>query len=438
LDFKLRYFRYPWAIYRRYRGLLKSQWHSPEQLAEIQASGLRSLVNHCYRDIPYYRRLFEGLGLTPDDIRGPEDLPKLPLLTKQEVRDNSGALLAPEMKKYHPVLMRTGGTTGTALQFYVDRFANMMEFATVWRHWGWAGYRFGDRFCDLRGRIIKTAGPWSYDARLNALFLSSYRLTRELVPEYARKLRRFKPRILRGYPSAINFFAQLLREAGIDDIRPRAVVTSSETLLAHQRQNLEEVFGCRVFDTYGLEERCCAAGQCPEGGFHIDSEYGILGVVDGAGRPVAPGEEGEIVATGLATRVMPFLNYRTNDLARLSTRRCSCGRGLPLIESITGRVEDMVVTPDGRSVSGAGLSVALKYSPGIRLSQILQDTVEEMTVRIVRAPGYGEDDEKKLLINLRDRVGEAIKIRLDYVDDIGLTAAGKLKFVISKPGRVRA
>jgi phenylacetate-CoA ligase len=256
-------------------------------------------------------------------------------------------------------------------------------------------------------------------------------MTRPLVKEYARRLRAFKPRIIRGYPSAIDIFARLLREEGIDDIRPVAVVTSSENLLAHQRKNLEEVFGCTVFDTYGLEERSAAGGQCPEGRLHADAEYGIIRALEN-GTPMPVGQEGEFVCTGLHSYAMPLLNYRTNDVGVLSDEKCSCGRGLPIIKSVVGRVEDMIRTPDGRYVAGSGLSVAFKYSGGIRLSQITQETIDEMTVKIVRAPSYNEHDLATLMANLRDRVGEVIKINIEYVDDIPLTKAGKLKFVISK------
>ncbi|MCL4491209.1 MAG: hypothetical protein M1510_04765 [Nitrospirae bacterium] len=431
MDFRLRDFRYPYTIYMRRRELEKSQWFNNKRLPEIQSDRLRKLILHCYENVPYYRSLFNGRGLKPDDIKSPEDLKLLPILTKDTVRENFRELVATNAKRFSPILGHTGGTTGTALEFYVDSCANILEFATVWRHWNWAGYSFGDRFCDLRGRIIRGEKPYSFDWRLNAMFLSSYRMTREMVKEYAVQLRSFKPRIIRGYPSAIDIFARLLRESGIDDIRPKAVVTSSETLLAQQRKNLEEVFGCKVFDTYGLEERSAAAGQCPEGNMHADSEYGVIRVLND-GRDIPEGEEGEFICTGLHNYAMPLINYRTNDVGIFSTDKCPCGRGLPVIKSITGRVEDMIATPDGRNVAGSGLSVAFKYSMGIRLSQIIQEDINEMTVKIVRSPSYNENDEKTLLSNLRDRVGHVIRIKIEYVDDIPLTKAGKLKFVISK------
>lgn len=431
MDFKLRYFRYPFEIYKKRQELEKSQWHKREYLEEYQLEKLKILIRHCYENVPYYKRIFDERGLSPHDFKRTEDLNLLPILTKNDVRNNFNDLTARNAGKFSPVLGRTGGTTGTALEFYVDKYTNIMEFATVWRHWNWAGYRFGDRFCDLRGRIMRGEKPYSYDWRLNAMFLSSYRMTRELVREYASQLRSFRPKIIRGYPSAIDIFARLLRESGIDDIRPGAVVTSSETLLAHQRNNLEEVFGCKVFDTYGLEERSAAAGQCPKGNLHADAEYGIVRVMDGE-KALPNGGEGEFICTGLHSYAMPLLNYRSNDIGTFSTEECPCGRGLPVIKSVTGRVEDMIVTPEGRYVAGSGLSVAFKYSMGIRLSQIVQEDINEMTVKIVRSDSYNEDDRLTLLRNLRDRVGDVIKINIEYVDDIPLTKAGKLKFVISK------
>ncbi len=431
MDFKLRYFRYPLGIWRTHRGLKRSQWFDPELIQAGQWSALRGVLDWAYQEVPYYRGLFDQVGAHPQDIKTWTDFRQLPILTKQQVRDHVSELTCRDRRGLHPVLSRTGGTTGTALWFYVDRLANIMEFAIVLRHWGWAGYRLGERFCDLRGRIIRSGKPWVYDPRLNALFLSSYRLTRDLVSAYARRLKRFRPKLLRGYPSSIYIFAKLLREKGIDDIRPAAVVTSSETLWPHQRQTLEDVFGCRVFDTYGLEERCCEAGQCPEGGLHVDAEYGVFEVLDPDGNPVGPGGSGEVIGTGLHSRIMPFVRYRTGDRAELAEQPCGCGRGLPTLKAIVGRTEDMVITPDGRYVPGSGLSVAIKRSTGIRLSQILQERPEQMVIKVVRSPRYNEEDEQRLVANLRDRVGEAIDVRIEYVEEIPLTAHGKFQFVVS-------
>ncbi|MBF0344351.1 MAG: phenylacetate--CoA ligase family protein [Nitrospirae bacterium] len=430
MDFKLRYFRYPYAIYKKRALLEKSQWFDKQYHKDNQLLLLKKLLSHSYAHVPYYRNMFKALGLTPADVDVPEKLSLLPLLTKDDVRNNFKELIADNAALFDPVLSRSGGTTGTALEFYIDKVTNVMEFATVWRHWNWAGYRFGDRFCDLRGRIIRGDNPIQYDWRLNALFLSSYRMTRSVIGKYAQKLRAFKPTILRGYPSAIDIFARLLREQGINDIRPRAVITSSETLLAHQRANLQEVFGCTVYDTYGLEERSVAAGQCPHGNLHFDDEYGIMRVIDN-GVDVDNGNEGELVCTGLHSYAMPLINYRTNDLGTISTEKCPCGRGLSVARSVTGRVEDMIITPDGRYVAGSGLSVAFKHSMGIRLSQIVQENIDEMTIKIVRAPTYTKHDETTLLANLRDRVGNVIRINMEFVNDIPLTKAGKLKFVVS-------
>lgn len=431
MDFKLRDFRYPVSILKMRRHLEHSQWWPKEKLEAWQNERLRFILKHAQNKVPFWRRRFADYGFNAAGADR-EDLGKLPLLDKEDIRAGLSKMLCEDWRSLDTSLHRTGGTTGTPMEFYVDKASNVAEFSLVWRHWNWAGYRFGDRFCDLRGRILKGEKPWAYDWRLNSLMLSSYRLTRALVKDYARQLRRFKPVLLRGYPSAIDFFARLLREEGIDDIRPKAVVTSSETLLAHMRSNLEAVFGCPVYDTYGLEERVAAGGQCPAGSMHEDSEYGFIEIVREDGAPAGPGEVGEIVATGFHNLAMPLIRYRTHDLARRALKPCACGRGLPVLESLEGRVEDMISTPDGRCVSGAGLSVAIKRSLGIRRSQIIQESRDEMTVKVVRAAGYCEVDERLLLEGLRDRVGPAIRIKLEFVDDLELTKHGKLKFVIAK------
>ena len=347
MEFRLKDFRYPLKIYKFKKFLAQSQWYDEERLLEYQCQRLRHLLKHCYENVPYYTEIFDKNRLKPDDIKTIEDLKLLPILTKECVRNNFNKLMAKKVKKFDPIVSHTSGSTGTALEFYLDRDTNILEFATIWRFWNWTGYRFGDKFADLRGRVIQGKKPWMIDYRLRSLNLSSFRLTRDVVKDYATQLRKFKPKIIRGYPSSISLFAKWLQEDGIDDIQPVAVVTSAETLLAPQRQDIEEVFNCKVYDWYGIMERVAAIGQCEYGNYHINSEYGIVEILDENGNPVQNGERGEIIATSLHNHAMPFIRYRTNDLAVADDdgKKCECGRGLPLVKSIFGRVEDFVVTP---------------------------------------------------------------------------------------------
>ena len=149
IDFRIRDFFYPYDIYKLRQALEKTQWLPAEELQAYQEKRLALTINHAYRHVPYYRRLFEKTGLCPQDIKKAGDLKKLPLLSKDTIRKEGKKLVADNAGRYHPVSYKTSGTTGTPVEFYLDKGARILEFVYYWRHWSWAGYRLGDRFAEL-------------------------------------------------------------------------------------------------------------------------------------------------------------------------------------------------------------------------------------------------------------------------------------------------
>ncbi|MFN7976273.1 MAG: hypothetical protein U0166_28725 [Acidobacteriota bacterium] len=428
MEFRLRDFWYPVSIVRMRRLLEASQWWDEEKIAAFQKERLRIVVEHAVASVPYWRDLFARLRLKPADVAGPGDLAKLPVLTKDTVRERRAELEASDLRRHGPRLVHTSGSTGTPLAFYIDKPTNVLEFATLWRHWGWHGYRFGDRFADMRGRTIADPSGIEHDFRLRSLNVSSFDLTPEKARRYAEAMRGFRPVMVRGYPSSLHVFCGWMdRDIGV---RPRSVITSSETLLDHQRAAIARVFGCPVRDYYGQVERVAWIGECERGRYHVGSEYGIVEVLGDDDRPIAEGT-GRLVGTTLWNLAMPLLRYETRDLVTVArSGDCACGRKLPTVERIWGRIEDIVVTPDGRHVGR--LDAAFKLSTGIRLAQIVQDDPSAIEVRIVPAAGFGDDDVRVLERELRLRLGDAIAIRHEIVADLERTAGGKIKFVVSR------
>ena len=191
-------------------------------------------------------------------------------------------------------------------------------------------------------------------------------------------------------------------------------------------------FGCRLIDHYSHWERCGSICQCPHGRYHADNDYGFHEIIDADGQPARPGEIGRLVATSLHNRAMPLFRYNTRDLAAWSAETdCPCGSRFPIIERIEGRIEDVVLTPEGRLVGR--LDAAFKFSPHIRLAQLIQESVELLRVLLVCDVEYNEtEDEAPLMQELRARLGPAIEIRIEKVADIPRTPMGKLRFVVSK------
>jgi phenylacetate-CoA ligase len=359
------------------------------------------------------------------------DLSELPYLTKEDVRTHFAELCADNWRQYHVAPTHTSGSTGTPTKFLLDRESNVAHFAFIWRVLNWTGYRIGNRFADLTGHVSKRGRLFEYDLRLNCLHLSSFDFKRENIGRYVDRLRRFRPVVFKAYPSSLHLFCRWVRDAGLEPPTPRAILTCAESLLDHQRAMIEATIPVPLFDFYNQNERAALISTCEMSRYHVHEEYSLVELIHGAGRSE---EDAEIVATTFHNLAMPLIRYRTGDLATPDDGRpCACGRHYQTVASIQGRIEDVVVTPDGRHVGR--LDAAFKYSPGIRLSRIVQRTPREIRIDIVKAATYSTQDGETLERELRARLGSAIGIHFNFVKEIPVESNGKIKFVISEPGR---
>lgn len=416
--------------------LEETQWWSPEQLQELQNERLRALIKHAYENVPYYRRIFEERGLTDRDIQTVKDLPKLPILTKGDIRRNFDDLKAKDFKKWKPYLNATGGSTGEPLRYYTAMEATSIGWASNFRAWGWAGYKLGDKRATLAGASLVPDKRPSLTFRLRCLgernrLLSAVHMDEQRMASYAKKMVSYKPKFLRGYPSAIYVFANYLKEAGIDIIRPRAIFTDAETLLPQHRQVIERQFGCKVLDGYGCRDGGAAAGECMEHrGYHISVEQVVIEFVKN-GKPAAPGASAEIILTDLYNYAMPFIRYAVGDMGALVNEQCSCGRGLPLMKSLEGRTTDLIVFNNGVTLSGPALTLVFKDCH-IRQYQVIQEAKDKLVIKVIKAEHYSDRDTEHFLGIIKAHAGEGVEIETQFVDEIPTTKAGKWRFIISK------
>ncbi len=450
IDFRIQNHLYPVTLLRLRRFFERSQWFSLAQLVRYQDRRLAQIVGHAYRNVPYYRSLFERLGLTPADIRTVADLQQLPILTKETLRTEFDRLQAVNKARYLPEVTATSGTSGDPLTILLDKPARMLEFAYYWRHWSWAGYRLGMPFIQLTSQMFLNkpalagrayfAEPITRRLMLNTLWLGP-----ERVPVFLEAIRRYRPRFVKGVASTLYYFAHFFRQAGVDDVRFQGAFSTGEVLLPPQRAVIEEVFRCKVYDSYGHTERTVAISECLAGGRHINPEYGIFEVVDavselsrhsgngGSGKLVS----GRVVGTGLHNFSMPLLRYEVGDLVDIDdpTPSCPCGRAMPLVRRISGRQADVIVTPAGHV--STTLFVVFEEVPGLLQGQVIQEAIDHLCVRVVASPAYTPTSEAKLVHAIRRFVGEEMRIELEYLTPEAMRAGtdGKLRAVISKIDR---
>ena len=409
-----------------YKWLMKTQWLPPEELEELQNKRLQIIIKHAYDNVPYYRRIFDERGLKPEDIQTKEDLKLLPVLTKDDVRKNFKELCAKDFQKYNPVQSSTAGSTGEPLLFYRDAQESAIEQAFVWRHWNWAGVTPECKIFILRGSRPRK-GLMEHKGK--EIVLSAYDLSNETMSMYVEEMRKYKKWVLRAYPMCAYLLAQFIAHNNIEGVKSVSVITSSETLFEFQRTAIEKQFGCRVFDWYGLGEHVCAIGQCECGSYHINSEYGIVELLPMDGLKE---NQREIVATGLNNFSMPLIRYRTEDIAEISNiKSCPCGRGLPIVKSITGRSRDVIITEDGRFLTTGLIVEDIDKIQSIKEWQVIQETTTHYVVNIVGYSSFNNQDKERLYNLVRSRVGVG-QIDINILDHIERTSMGKFRAVISK------
>jgi len=430
--FKLRNYFYPLEIIKLSRFLQKSRHFSKEQLLDIQNRKLRTVIGQAYHHVPYYREIFDKKGLTPADIQTVHDLVHIPVLTKQTLRERYNDLIADNSKQFNPYIDKTSGTTGTPLEFLQDKNVRVANFAFFWRAWQMAGYTPYMRWAQVDGMVFPQGDKiWRYNRTLNSLQISAFALNDANCQRIFDKLNRFKPKILRGYPSALYTLALYAKKRQVKILFPlKSIITNAETLHEFQRNLIEAVFGCMVFDVYSAWDGVCIISECEYQAKHHHAEYGVLELLDKDNNPVNGEKTGQITGTSLHKMAMPLIRYKTGDLAAKSAESCPCGRQHDVIKAIDGRIEDMVITPDGMQVGR--MDAAFKHCKGFDFARIIQENTDSMQVELVKNEDFNPSVLKILEGHIRDRVGNEIRVDFHFVDNIEPGPNGKIRFVTNK------
>lgn len=409
---------------------------------QFQVERLRRVLVTAAANSPFYKRLFADFGISPAEVTTLDSLRALPLLTRETLREHEHEILTRRRTPRDWLHGSTSGTTGSPLSLWYDRATCVMTNAADGLQKLWGGRRDEDWIGLFLGRTVtpltETQPPfWQRNHVLKQQWFSSFHLSEANLPLYAAEIRRRKLRFLEGYPSTLYIVARYLIETD-SRLQLQAVFSSSETMLDIQREAIEEAFGCRVFDFYGHAERAVFAIECEEhGAKHIVEPYGYVEIVDGEGRPVPDGEPGYVVGTSLHNTAMPLLRYRTTDISAVEVGPCQCGRTFRRLRRVSTKAEDIVVLPDGRWISPSILTHPFKPFPQIRKSQVIQERVDEILVKVVASEQFTLDHEGALLGALSSRLGPGIKVRLQRVHDIPPERSGKFRWVVShiKHGR---
>jgi phenylacetate-CoA ligase len=419
--------------------LRRTQWLPRAEIEALQLRRLRRLLQHAYDHVGYYRELFQTHGIVPTDIATLDDLRRIPYLTKAALRDNLYFdLLSDNHDKRKILKVVTSGSTGEPLALFCDRFQLDMRWANTFRNVEWTGYRFPDRQVRLWHASIGLKPSQNLKEHLDAFFSGRkffpvFGLDDATIRRYLAYVRRTRPALLDGYAEAFNVIANFLKREPTADLRAGAIISSAQTMPPETRALVERAFGCLVYDKYGAREFSGIAHECDaHRGYHVNAESYIVEVIRD-GRPAGEGEIGEVVVTDLNNRCVPLLRYRLGDLAVATAAACPCGRGLPLLERVIGRVQAIVLGTNGRYLPATFFAHFFKeYEYAVARYQVVQEARDHLDVRIIRRSRFTRETEQQLRRGLADALGHDMTIRFEFVDALPLGRTGKAQTCISR------
>ena len=418
------------------RGLEESQWWPRERIEALQLQRLRTLLADVGAHVPYYQRMFRERGFDPARVHRLADLQRLPFLTKTEIRSASDDFRHPTAGPL--ARFNTGGSSGEPLVFFIGKERVSHDVAAKWRATRWWGVDIGDPEMVVWGSPIELGAQDRVravrDKLLRTRLLPAFEMSAAKLDGFVAELRAQRPHMLFGYPSALSHIARHAEQRGVKmtDLGIKVAFVTSERLYDEQRATIERVFGCPVANGYGGRDAGFIAHQCPSGGMHLTAEDIIVEIIGSDGRPVPDGQAGEIVVTHLCTREYPFIRYRTGDMAVMSTERCACGRGLPMLAEIQGRSTDFVVAQDGTVMHGLALIYTLRDIEGIDQFKITQQSLGHCDVQVVSRDTLRADTVSRIVRDFQARLGSGVQVSVEQVPAIAPEKSGKHRYVVSK------
>lgn len=432
------YYNFRWKNTLNYlEKLEKSQYLPYEKIEELQNKKLKNLVEYAYKNVPFYKKTFNKLKLKPVDIQSKDDLEKLPVITKEIIEDNLSEMISVKYAKSDLVPGSTGGSTGKNLKFYTDKIRYFKMLAVALRGDKWAGLDLGIKHAYLWGSQFDISIYNNYLNKIlswfqGSLFLSSYELSDTKMVYITNKLIRHNPKVLIAYPSPLDVYAEFLSKNSYD-IHLSSIITSAETLYDHQRNHIEKVFQCKIFNRYGCREFGPIASECVyHQGLHINSEHLIvefLALTDNCNSDYE--ERSNLIITDLDNYAMPFIRYEIGDIG-YQLEKCECDRNLPLMD-VEGRKFDIIVGTNGNRLGGTFWTLLFRTSiEGVKEFQVIQNKNDELLINLVVKSNFEIKGLNNLKYKIREYCGLDMKINFRIVDEIPLLKSGKFRFIINR------
>lgn len=420
-----------------WRKLEETQFYTRQQLEDIQLNRLRKLWSHLWQNNDFYRTRFVNAGLREQDLKNLKDIKKLPILSKREIRDSGISMISNGYQQDRLLHFKTGGSTGKALDIFFTEECSELRNACARRHDRWTGWEPGEPIGAAWGnpKLPKTFRDKVRDDFVQPLiYLDTMLVNDESVQIFSEAWERKQPTLLYGHAHSLFILAQHIEKLRIKTIRPTGILSTSMMLLPHERIFIERVFDRKVTDRYGCEEVSLIACECEKHeGMHMNIEHLVIEFIKEDGSHASPGEPGQIVVTDLMNKAMPFVRYQVEDIGIPLGLNCSCGRGLPLMSKVAGRVADFLVKKDGSKIAGVSLiENTLTKIPSLDQMQIIQNGYEDIVLNVVPGKEYADSIGASLVSYFKEIFGHNTHVQLQLVSEIMPEKSGKYRFSICK------
>lgn len=427
---------------RRFGGMFKSEYkeyvnrekYTPVEWNKYQEEQLRSILNHAVSTVPYYKREFKSFSEKVNYIKL-DELNQLPILEKNTLRVLGQTDLISSKLESNGEFYASSGSSGTPTKIlFSSTMHQKWSAAFEARIRNWAGLSIKDARGMIGGRrIISEANAsapfYRYNFFEKQVYFSAYHISPISAKNYVDGMIKHNIKYMTGYAMSNYILARFIEKQNIKAPQLKAVITSSEKLTTEMRSTLERVYQCKVYDSYSGVEACGLISECEHGTLHISPDVGIIEIIKEDGTYAKPGEIGEAICTGFLNYDQPLIRYRIGDLIKLSENQtCKCGRQMPCVDEIVGRLEDVVVGTDGREmVRFHGIFINI---PSIIEAQVIQHTLTDFEIKIVSNGNLSGQEIDTIKNRMKSQLGD-IEIKINQVESLPRETNGKLKAVIS-------
>jgi phenylacetate-CoA ligase len=411
------------------------------KLVEHQNKNLARVVKYAYDHVPFYHQKLKEVGVKPSDVTTVKDLRKLPIIRKDEIKNNLGRIISDEFNINDLHKFSTSGSTGHPLRVFISDEEDDYRKAKHLTANILCGQKPRDRYVTITspshfGEVPKLL-------RVIGLFDRAFVSVFDDVETQISTIEKIRPDVLAGYSSSLSLLAKEIERRGVKTIKPKFILGGAELIDDFSRQHIENVLDAPFYDQYAIVELDRIAFQCTAKlQYHIDADSVIMEFLDENGEAVSTGEKGEVVCTSLFNRAMPFIRYFVGDIGIPSDDECSCGITLPLMKMIEGRKDSLLILPDGRLLSPRTFTVAMNMfksgtgSGEIDQFRVIQRKTDLFEIRVkTKSEAFDEKSMEQELVghlkNVLNLTGNDVAFEIKFGDRIPLDATGKFSAVVS-------